>query len=391
MKKTKLLVLFLSSAFLLAGCNKDTCQCPQITTQTGGDTANDEQAVLRGVIKTQLTSIFNDAIESVDNQVLKSYIDDLKSLALREADDVENIIDEDDAINIALEIALKYSNENFKDKVISVLTERLLNLVSLIKDFERQGFLREIYDTGVRNLQDSSETFDDIIEQFNNVNYQIDEYIGSTQEQDFIIKYKEEVREYAMSLYAEHSEYLDKDIIMDKVDEELLNFSTVKTDADAQQLVSTLKGTLYQFVFNLFKQGLCGALDGFVNSLREYITDQTIIEDSCNSLADDKDSIMREDTFERAFTNYEYCIEYYSDELTSRLSRWGLTELDGIKETYKNSFQEGSKEWGEFYIEYYKVYSEIENISSHVFDVESDIKQLLEDFESYCLENAPQD
>lgn len=390
MKLPKKLLLVLASSFLLVGCNEPnkgeqcpTCEeCRQTVPGTDDGITDDE---LLEIVRNRIVEDFDALKAKTKDTEILSYLDELKTSALKDTEDMFYIYDEESAIEGADIIVGAYS-ENLKDKLVATLSNRLLTLIASTRDPEAHAFFNEIRDRYIQPMLDELTGMEEMLDNYVHANNDIDEFIGRTpggREEDFIYRYKEALSEYGYWLLSEYNDYLEEKVITDHIDEQNEKFDEVDDEETAEALLEELKAEMYAFALNNYKKNLCGALQAFSDEVNENFTNEKIKADFALWVEGDKESVCSHSSFEKALTAYDGAVDVLTNELETATRRFCMDKFEHIYSDYDTRITD-EEAWKTFYKEGCKVEAELLHLNPYVIYLEKEMLEIINGFETFC-------
>lgn len=396
MKKSKSILLVLSSALLLAGCiniplGKECPTCPQCNQQSTYTLAPKPfMDKAQTFVKEKFDAMYEMVDENAHKVIKELYEETLKKLSEQEGfndeeeaqEYVEVLIEEFSAPTL-VDIAIRY----YSDIILDILSKTNVNETSIlleIKDCkfwelrnvcEQEGFYATL--SIVDEIQKQINGFWEIYPQFAPVD---PDEPGSS-----YLRYKQEITDFAYYLVSQAYEFVDINEILTSDKMRLEDFDEVKSGDEAKALTKEIKDDLYDYVFNLFKTRLCGALTNFVEEVAETLKAESVCVKLLSYLSDDKKTIMAEQSFEDARDFYETCYDTYDSEIGFELRKY----YRGILEQIHTDFVEmcdGDKSLSDLIDAAFKeAYDEINQNSSDLRDMTKEMEEVISSFETYCL------
>lgn len=395
MKISKKLLLVLASSFLLVGCNQQTdgkqCpECPQCETKPmggEGDPVDPAQEELRKVVRSKINEIFDDAKKLANDPEILKLIENYRPLALADVENLGELYDEEDATDMAYEVAGAYASGEFKEIVVAKLNEYFLHAIANSNDPRAVDYLISIYERELSRFDDEG-SFEGILNHNNYLVEEIKRATGITPSLEDFSKQKDEVYSYGYEILYGNIDYLEEQPGRDYIDSEVEKFEEVTSEENANKLVNELKAEIYAHFLNLFKIELCNDLRGLQSELENSMTNEAILSDVKRWVESDIETINSQSSFEKALHDHDASIDTLKNEVESAVHGWGIRELSKLH-TYYNSLIEGSEDREKFWQEYGRAEAEINSLSPDVAQLEKEIKKVLDAFETFCKTLVP--
>lgn len=395
MKLPRKLLLVLASSFLLTGCNPpagETCpQCPECEGQPmgGGETEDPAQEELRKVVRNEINKIFDDAKKLTNELEILQLIENYRPLAIADVENLGELYDEEDATDMAHEIADGYASGEFKETIVSNLNEYFIYAITNSKDPLAVDYLLSIYERELNRFDDEG-SFEGILNHYNYLVEEIKQATGVTPSLEDFSKQKDEVYSYGYEILYGNIEYLEEQPGRDYIDSEVEKFDVVTSEEDANKLVNELKAEIYAHFLNLYKNELCNDLRGLQSELEDSMTNEAILSDVKRWVESDIETINSQSSFENALHDHDASIDTLKNEVESAVHGWGIRELSSLH-THYNSLIEGDEAREKFWQEYGRAEAEINSLSVDVAQLEKEIKKILDAFETFCESLLPKE
>ena len=396
MKKTKSMLLVLASALLLAGCNnapadQECPTCPQCSQQS-----IDNLVPKPFMDKAQafLLEKFDAMYEMVDENAHK-VIKELYEETSKKLNEQEGFDDEEEAQDFVEVLIEEFSAPTLVDIAIRYYSDIILDILSKTQVYET-SILLEIKDCKFWELRNVCEqegfyatlnVVDEIQKEMNRF-WEIYPQFTPTDPDEpgsLYLRYKQEIIDFAYYLVQISDPIIDSDEIISSRYMDLEQFDNVNTEDEARTLTKQIKDKLGAYVFNLYKQRLCGALTNFVQELLQTIKVESICLDINDYLTEDNEKIMNQPSFEDAFYFYESCYDTFDSEVSSDLRSHYLEVLSNMHTDFIGMCDGDSSLINQMYDEWNKAYLEIENNTSDIRDMTKEMEEVISSFETFCL------
>lgn len=402
MKLTKKILLVLASTLLLAGCgDKEECpQCEQCQTceqcqhsPTPGDDGLTEDELLQ-IVKDRIVERFDGFAEITKDKQILSYLDELKTSALKDTEDMFYVYDEESAIDGA-DIIVECYTENIRNKLIASLSNRLFNLISSTRDDEAHDFFQRTHDEFIPVLIQDADTIEALLEVYTEANDQIDNFIGKsptdpepTISEDIIYRYKQLLREEFNVVFDVCGDHLDRNEFSEVVESLLEWLDEATSEEDAYTVAGTIRDEFHNAILPTLKDNLWNEFDNFVVSVNDSISPEfKYIKDEAFAATQDTISDIKAATYyEDALNIFDGAVSNIIDVCIFEFRSWGVNKLLDVYMEYRSAFPKKTPERQMIDIEYNTVRSYIVNEAFTISNVESRVKEHIDNFTEYCEE-----
>lgn len=206
--------------------------------------------------------------------------------------------------------------------------------------------------------------------------------------EDIIYRYKQLLTEEFNVIFDACGDHLDRNEFSDSVESLLEWLDEVTSEEEAYTLAGTIRDEFHNAILPILRDNLWNEFDGFVANVNASISSEF-------KYIKDEAFVATQDTIRdiKAATYYEDALNIYDGAVSNVINvcifefrSWGVNKLLDVYTEYRSVFPEKTPERQMIDIEYNTVRSYIVNEAFTISNVESRVKEHINNFTSYCEE-----